>query len=634
MARKSRRTRRLRVVNPDCAGIDIGKDRHFVAVDPERSEEPVRSFGAFTRDLEEMAAWLASCGVTKVAMESTSVYWIPVYETLERAGFEVMLVPPRMTKQIGGRKSDVLDCQWIWQLMSYGLLRGAFRPGDEVCPLRSYARQMRRLTGDRSRCVLHMQKALTEMNVKLDSVIANITGLTGQRILRAIIGGERDPERLATLRHRGIKADADTIAASLQGTWREEHLFALEQAMQRYDFLTQQIDDCEARVMAEIERLTPPDDPPDGGAPDPAPGTISETASSRSANAATNDTGREGIQPLALRKMMGVDLTAIPTVGPGTALVIASEIGPDFSAFPSAQHFCSWLALAPGTRISGGKNLPGKSPKAVNPVGQALRMAAMAARRSETFIGAKHRARLARMDTPVAIKATARELACLVYLMVTEGQEYVEQGIGAYEKRRLNRKFAHLDRQARKLGLQLVPKMQGEEKQNPMLSIATCYSRASTCAALRLGRGSNGGLGTCYSRAWSDVTDGAGFPRPRSREWDFEHGSSPLATEMKPGRMFHGAQVSKNPAPQGGEPGLRRDRHRQGPAFRGGRGGTQRGAGAFVRRLYPRSGGDGGVAGVVRGVVKPPPARRSGSVAGVTGACVCDGWGLNWLRVG
>ena len=216
MARKSRRTRRLRVVNPDCAGIDIGKDRHFVAVDPERSEEPVRSFGSFTRDLEEMAAWLASCGVTKVAMESTSVYWIAVYETLERAGFEVMLVPARMTKQIGGRKSDVLDCQWIWQLISYGLLRGAFRPGDEVCPLRSYARQMRRLTGDRSRCVLHMHKALTEMNVRLDSVIANITGLTGQRILRAIIDGERDPERLATLRHRGIKADADTIAASLQ----------------------------------------------------------------------------------------------------------------------------------------------------------------------------------------------------------------------------------------------------------------------------------------------------------------------------------------------------------------------------------------------------------------------------------
>ena len=370
MARKSRRTQRLRVVNPDCAGIDIGKDRHFVAVDPERTEEPVRSFGAFTRDLEEMAAWLASCGVTKVAMESTSVYWIPVYETLERAGFEVMLVPPRMTKQIGGRKSDVLDCQWIWQLMSYGLLRGAFRPGDEVCPLRSYARQMRRLTGDRSRCVLHMHKALTEMNVKLDSVIANITGLTGQRILRAIIGGERDPERLATLRHRGIKADADTIAASLQGTWREEHLFALEQAMQRYDFLTQQIDDCEARVMAEIERLTPPDDPPGRRRTGPCPrhdlrNRVEPLCERR------KQRHRQGGHPgPGVARNDGRRPHRDPTIGPGTALVIASEIGPDFSAFPSAQHFCSWLALAPGTRISGGKNLPGKSPKAVNPVGR------------------------------------------------------------------------------------------------------------------------------------------------------------------------------------------------------------------------------------------------------------------------
>ena len=293
MARKTRRTQRLKVVNPDCAGVDIGKNRHFVAVDLERTEEPVRSFGAFTRDLEAMAEWLASCGVTKVAMESTSVYWIPVYETLARAGFEVMLVPPRMTKQIGGRKSDVLDCQWVWQLMFYGLLRGAFRPGDEVCPLRSYARQMRRLTEDRSRCVLHMQKALTEMNVRLDSVIADIMGLTGQRILRAIIDGERDPQRLAAFRHRGIKAAADTIAASLQCTWREEHLFALDQAMQRYDFLDAQIEDCEARVMAEIERLTPPDDPAHGSTPDRAPGTTSATASSRSTKAATKYTGQE-----------------------------------------------------------------------------------------------------------------------------------------------------------------------------------------------------------------------------------------------------------------------------------------------------------------------------------------------------
>lgn len=202
MPRKSRRTQRLKVVNPDCAGIDIGKDRHFVAVDPARTSDPVRAFDGFTRDLQAMAEWLSSCGVKKVAMESTSVYWIPVYEVLERAGFEVLLVPPRMTKQIAGRKSDVLDCQWIWQLLSYGLLRGAFRPGDAVCPLRSYVRQMKRLTEDRSRCVQHMQKALTEMNVRLDSVLTDITGQTGMKILRAIVDGERDPQRLASFRHR------------------------------------------------------------------------------------------------------------------------------------------------------------------------------------------------------------------------------------------------------------------------------------------------------------------------------------------------------------------------------------------------------------------------------------------------
>ena len=259
MPRKNRRTQRLSVVNPDCAGIDIGKDRHFVAVDPARSSEPVRAFDAFTRDLEAMAAWLSSCGVKKVAMESTSVYWIPVYEVLDRCGFEVMLVPPRMTKQIAGRKSDVLDCQWIWQLLSYGLLRGAFRPGDAICPLRSYVRQMKRLTEDRSRCVQHMQKALTQMNVRLDSVLADIMGVTGQKILRAIIDGERDPQCLASFRHRRVKASADTIAASLEGTWREEHLFALEQAMLRYDFFEQQIEDCEARIAAQIDDLTPPD---------------------------------------------------------------------------------------------------------------------------------------------------------------------------------------------------------------------------------------------------------------------------------------------------------------------------------------------------------------------------------------
>ena len=477
MARKGRRTQRLRVVNPDCAGIDIGKDRHFVAVDPARCSEPVRAFDGFTRDLQAMAAWLSSCGVETVAMESTSVYWIPVYEVLERAGFEVLLVPPRMTKQIAGRKSDVLDCQWIRQLLSYGLLRGAFRPGDAVCPLRSYVRQMKRLSEDRARCVQHMQKALTEMNVRLDTVLADIAGQTGMKILRAIVDGERDPQRLASFRHRQVKASADRIAASLEGTWREEHLFALEQAMQRYDFLDRQVEDCEARIAAQIDDLTPPDGSGDDDGSDEMPppggdGAASNTAShrgegrKRAGHEAGHEAGHDRALTAALTDMMGVDLTAIPTIGTGTALTIASEIGPDFSAFPSAQHFCSWLGVAPGTRISGGKPLPGRAHKAVNPVGQALRMAAVSARRSQTFIGARHRARLARKDTPVAITATARELACLIYVMVTRGEAYVEKGMEAYEKRRIDRTLSNLHRKARALGYQLVQPAEDQDTLN------------------------------------------------------------------------------------------------------------------------------------------------------------------------
>ena len=475
MPRKRRRkTESLEVVNRDCAGIDIGKDVHYVAVDPERCADPVRSFDAFTRDLEEMASWLSSCGVETVAMESTSVYWIPVYEVLDRAGFEVMLVPPRMTKQIAGRKSDVLDCQWIRQLLSYGLLRGAFRPGDAVCPLRSYVRQTKRLIEDRARCVLHMQKALTEMNVRLDSVINDITGVTGLRILRAIIDGERDPYRLAELRDGRIRASVDTIAAALQGTWREEHLFALTQAMQRFDFFTEQLETCETQIAAQIDSLTPPDDGSDG---DLSPGSPDASRSGRDASKAplskqSKRTAKERATAEALHRMMGVDLTAIPTIGVNTALTIASEIGPDFSAFPSAQHFCSWLGLAPGTRISGGKPLPGRAPKVVNKVAQSLRMAALTARRSQTFIGARHRGRLARKDAPVAITATARELACLIYTLVTRGEEYVERGIDTYEQRRINRTVSNLGQRAKRLGYRLVKVAENTDVTNGAESMA------------------------------------------------------------------------------------------------------------------------------------------------------------------
>ena len=388
-----------------------------------------------------MAAWLKSCGVDVVAMEATGVYWIPVFEVLERAGFQVYLVDARATKQVSGRKSDVLDCQWIRQLMSYGLLRGAFRPSDETCVLRSFVRQRHRLIEDRARSVQHMQKALTQMNVQLDTVLSDLMGKTGQAILRAVVAGERDGAVLARLRDGRVKADEATIARSLKGTWREEHLFALAQALERYDFLGAQIEQCEARMDRTLTSLASDTDLAETAAPLlGAPGR------------ATRARGRR----LALRAALGVDLTAIPTVGVETALTIAAEIGPDLSRFPSSEHFCSWLTLAPGTRISGGKALKGRTAKRVNRAGQALRLAASTARHNRSFIGACHRARLRRLDTPRAIKATAHQLARLIYAMLTRGEEYVDKGIEQFESERRDRQLRHLQRQARRFNLTLV----------------------------------------------------------------------------------------------------------------------------------------------------------------------------------
>jgi len=432
MARKN--PRRLKIIHPDCAGIDIGGSRHYVAVDPERSDEPVRSFGSFTDELEAMGTWLHECAVKVVAMESTGVYWIPVYEVLERMGFEVHLVNPRATKQVSGRKSDVLDCQWLWQLMSYGLLKGAFRPPEAVCELRSYVRQRARLARDRARAVQHIQKALTEMNVQLANVLSDVTGKTGMRILRAIVAGERDGAKLASLRDGRVKANEQTIARSLQGTWRAEHVFALGQALARHDFYVQQSAQCERCILSTSASL------------------------SLNAEAAPILARSSWVKCMraALRQMLGVNLTAIPTIGIETTLAIASEVGPDLSRFPSCAHFCSWLTLAPGTRISGGKPLPGRGPSAANRLGQALRVAAATARTSDSFIGAAHRARLARLDKPRAIKATAHQLARLIYAMLTRGEEYVEKGIAHYEALRRNKHLRALQRRASRLGFALV----------------------------------------------------------------------------------------------------------------------------------------------------------------------------------
>jgi len=341
MARKAKK-QHLKIIHPRCAGIDIGSREHWVAVDPERCEDSVRCFTTFTDDLHRLADWLKSQEVEVVAMEATGVYWMPLYEVLDARGFNVQLVNSRATRQVSGRKSDVLDCQWIWQLMSHGLLKGAFRPGEAVCALRSFVRQRAGKVQEQSRCIAHMQKALTQMNLQLDNVVSDLMGKTGTAILRAIVAGERDPQKLAQLRDRRLRADEATVARSLHGNWRKEHLFALTQALAHYDFLNEQIEACDQQIIQTLPTL-------------PTLSNKEAPKPLKPLRSAHRTATQQKAFHQALHAVMGVDLCAIPTLGIDTVLVLAGEIGADLSRFPSEGHFCSWLAVAPPTNISGGK---------------------------------------------------------------------------------------------------------------------------------------------------------------------------------------------------------------------------------------------------------------------------------------
>jgi transposase len=433
----------LSIAYPDACGIDIGSTSHFVAVPADRDDEPVREFAAFTADLQALVQWLRRCGITAVAMESTGVYWIPVYEMLDAAGFEVQLVNARHVKNVPGRKSDVLDCQWLQQLMSFGLLRGAFRPAEEVCALRAVWRHRDMLLSYQARHVQHLQKALTQMNVQLHHVIADIMGVTGQAIVRAIVAGERDARSLARLRDRRIRADEAEIAKSLQGHWREEHLFALTQALALYDAYAVQISLCDGELQRRLGALKAHALPQEGL------GTAKRGTPAR--NAVRFDART------ALFEASGVDLTRIPGIDTSTALKVVSEIGVDLQRFPSVKHFTSWLGLCPGTKISGGKVLSSATKPCANRAAQALRMAAQALRRSQSALGAYHRRLCARMDRPKAITATAHKLARLVYFMMTKGQAYADQGQQYYEDRYRERVVQSLTKRAQTLGFQLVP---------------------------------------------------------------------------------------------------------------------------------------------------------------------------------
>lgn len=433
----------LQHINLNAAGVDIGSERHLVAVPAGRDEVSVREFGTFTTDLEGLADWLKKCGVTTVAMESTGVYWIPLFEVLERRGFAVKLVDARHVKNVSGRKSDVLDCQWLQQLHTYGLLAGAFRPPDEVCVLRSYLRQREMLTQAASMHIQHMQKALQQMNLLLHNVVSDITGVTGLKIIKAILGGERDPKVLAGNRDERCKHNRTTIAKSLVGNFREEHLFALQQALDLYETYQAKIADCNQAIIKQVEKQ--PDISDDGPpAPEkkiPASGRLCAGVDVRA----------------LLFKKSGVDLFVIPGLAADTLLTLASEVGFDLTPWKTVKHFCSWLGLCPGTKISGGKVLNNKTKRNPNRATQAFRMAAASLYRSRTALGAFYRRIKARSSGPQAVTATAHKIARIYYALLTKGASYVELGQQAYEQRYKERHLDHLKFQAKSLGFQLVP---------------------------------------------------------------------------------------------------------------------------------------------------------------------------------
>jgi transposase len=433
----------LKRVNLNAAGIDIGSEEHWVAVplgrDPEGRD--VRRFEAFTGDLCALADWLKRCGIETVAMESTGVYWIPLYELLVERGFEVLLVDARQVRNVPGRKTDVLDCQWLQELHTYGLLRATFRPSDQVCVLRSYLRQRSMLVCCGSQHIQHMQKALEQMNVKLAHVVSDITGATGMGIIKAILGGERDPVRLAQLRDPRCKHSEATLARALEGHYREEHLFALEQACELFEFYQGQVVACERRIEACLQQF---EDKSTESSAGPRRGKRRRRDLSFDARA-------------YLQRMSGVDLTQIDGIDVNTALTVLSEIGVDMNRWRTEKHFGSWLCLSPGSKISGGKRLSGRTKPSANRAAAALRLAAQALSNSQSALGAFFRRLRARLGAPKAITATAYKLARILYRMLKFGAGYVDQGEAVYEARYRDRVLRNLKRRAKELGFELTP---------------------------------------------------------------------------------------------------------------------------------------------------------------------------------
>lgn len=439
-------SRVIETINPNAAGIDIGSESHYVAVGADRSQTPIRSFGCYTPDLIEMAEWLRSCGITTVAMESTGVYWIPVYQVLEQHGLDVKLVDARHVKNVPGRKTDVVDCQWIQQLHSYGLLSGCFIPSAEIAVLREYWRQRAMLVESSSREILHMQKSFEQMNLHVHKVLSDITGVSGTKIIRAIISGQRNPRVLAGMREPGVKKSEEEIVKALSGNYREEHLFTLRQAFELYEVFQSKIRECDKKVEEYLNRFEDKGDP----------NQFKSKHKTRRKNEPHFELDRQ------LYRVTGVDLTAIDGISSLTAQTVISEIGFDVSDFPDEKHFASWLTLCPENRITGGKIKKRRTRKSGNRVATALRLAAQSLHNSKSALGAFFRRVKARLGTPKAITATARKLACLIYRMLKYGMAYVDDGQQQYEQRYQEQQLKSLQKRAAALGYGLVSVQTGE----------------------------------------------------------------------------------------------------------------------------------------------------------------------------
>jgi len=445
---KSSKTKlgQLSQLNSKCAGIDIGASELFVCIAKNTAKQEVRSFPTFTGDLRRMIEWLKENGIESVAMESTGVYWIIPYEMLEEAGLEVLLVNARFFKNVPGRKTDVQDCQWIQQLHSYGLLRGSFRPSADIVELRSYVRQRSRLFELAGTQVQLMHKALIQMNIQLNHVISDITGVTGLNIIRAILQGVRDSKTLANLSVGQCRKKTDLIIKALEGNFRKDHLFALEQAYEAYEFFHKQIQRCEESIEQILSTMQTESQTP-----------LSESNPKRRAKkTASNRSPYSFDAPRAIKRVTIADLTTIPGIDGNTAMKILSEIGTNMSQWPNARAFASWLGLSPGNKVSGGKLLSSRTKPSDNKAAKALRVAASTLYQSKTAIGAFFRRLRARLGAPKAITATAHKLARILYRMVTNGTNYREVGENYYEQQYQERVVANLKKRAKELGYTLV----------------------------------------------------------------------------------------------------------------------------------------------------------------------------------